>query len=476
MTIADAGSAAPPPRPNGLDLKWALVRRIVLVALLCVTAGAAFALHDIASDAARQNESTADAVEKHLSVQLIRITRGLDRMDRFPDWETVLTFTLRPGQCVQLLRPDGEPRNSSCAGIDERAPRAPEWFAGFYRLLFFDQSFAERRLLYRGELKGVVRATIDPATVAERAWTDLSRMLGLWAFMIGALCLLVYVIVDHALRPTAEILAGINRVAEGDLSSRLPRFRLRELGRIAEVFNELTQKLQATTSDRAELARRLVDAQEQERRLIARELHDDVAQRLTALSCLARSISRTIGSAAPEAARDSDELVALASGTMRSLRETLITLRPPELDDLGVVASLQELVAGHERQAEGRTRFIFRREGSFEDIPAEAAAHIYRIIQEGLTNAVRHAAAGVVEVTLRERPEGDARLIELRITDDGVGPRRGPNGDPLAGVGLIGMRERVFALSGEFSAGPAPEGGFDLRVSFPIRSEAREAA
>jgi signal transduction histidine kinase len=481
MIAANGEAAALSPTRSGLDLKWALVRRILVVALLCATGGAGVALQDVALEAGRQNAEAASAVERHLSVQLIRISRGLDLAERFPDWEPVLKFTLRPGQCVQLLRPDGAVRNSNCAGVDERAPSPPEWFVAAYRALFFHHSVADSPLSYRSEPRGVVRATIDPGTVAERAWTDLSRMLGLWAMMIAPLCVLVYFVVDHALRPTAVILSGINRVADGDLAHRLPTFRLRELQRIAEVFNDLTQKLQSTTSERAELAHKLVDAQERERRIIARDLHDDVAQRLTALSYLAHSIRRGIGAAAPEASKDSDDLVAMASGTMKALRETLAHLRPPEIDDLGLVASLQELVAGHDRQAQGTTRFTFQAEGFFEDISAEASGHIYRIIQEGLNNAARHAAARTVEVTLQERRETSAaedspRLIELWIADDGVGPCRETPRDPLSGVGLIGMRERVYALSGEFSAGARTGGGFELRASLPVRPETREPA
>ncbi|GBD50205.1 HAMP domain-containing sensor histidine kinase [Methylopila sp. Yamaguchi] len=466
---------------RSLDLKWTLVRRIVVVALLCLTGGAILAMHHVAADAGRQNEAAAEAVEKQLLVQVIRITRGLDHLDRFPDWDSVLKFALEPGQCLELLGPLGEVRNARCVGSDERAPNPPGWFVDAYRALFFDRSLAERGLVHRAETWGVIRATIDPTTVARRAWTELTRTLGLWVMMIGALCLLVYVVVDHALRPAAEILAGINRLADGDLSSRLPAFRLYELQRIAEVFNELARTLQATTSDRAEFARKLVDAQERERRLIALELHDDIAQRLTAMSCMAASIGKTVRATAPEAARESEDLVTLASGTMRSLRETLATLRPPEIDDLGLVVSLQELVASHERQARGRTRFTFRPQGRFEDVPAEAAGHIYRIVQESLNNAARHAAASQVEVALREGPPASSkagersRLIDLSVRDDGVGMHPATSSDPLSGAGLVGMRERVFALGGALCVEQRAEGGVELRASFPVRLAEREA-
>lgn len=461
-------------RRRPLDLKWALVRRIVIVALLCLLSAAVLALHHVGAEARRQNEAAAEAVERQLLVQVIRITRGFDRAERFPDWESVLKFSLGPGQCVQLLGALNEVRNASCVGSDERAPSPPGWFVDAYRALFFGSSSAERRLVHRGENWGVIRATLDPAAVAHTAWTELTRALGLWITMIAALCLLVYVVVDHALRPAAEILAGVNRLAAGDLSSRLPTFRLYELQRIAEVFNDLAGTLQATTSDREELARRLVDAQERERRMIAAELHDDIAQRLTALSCMASSIGKTVRATSPEVSREGEEFVALASDTMRSLRETLAHLRPPELDDLGLVASIQGLVACHERQAQGRTRFAFRPQGCFEDIPAEAAGHVYRIVQEGLTNAARHAAASTVEVMLNERPETPARgglrsrLIELIVMDDGAGLRPAASPDPLAGAGLVGIRERIYALGGAFSVEQRVEGGVELRASFSV--------
>lgn len=465
-------------RRSGLDLKWTLVGRIVLMAMLCLIGGAALTVRHVAAEVDRRNDDVVEAVERQLMVQIIRITRGFDRADRFPDWESVLKFSLGAGQCIQLLGPVTEVRNASCVGSDERVSSPPAWFVTASHALFVGRSQTERRLVYRGESWGTIRATLDPTTIARTAWMELTRTLGLLVMTIGALCVLVYVVVDHALRPAAEVLAGVNRLSDGDLSSRLPSFRLRELQRIADVFNDLAQSLQATTSERAEFARRLVDAQERERRMIALELHDDIAQRLTALSCLATSISKTVRATAPEAAQESQELVALASGTMRALRETLAHLRPPELDDLGLIASLQALTACHARQ--GSSAFVFQWHGCFDDVPAEAAGHIYRIVQEALNNAARHAAAANVEVLLRGGPvsasrTGErARLIALSVTDDGVGLPPAASSGSSSGVGLVGMRERVVALGGAFSLAQRLEGGVELRVSFSVPLEPRE--
>lgn len=455
----------PPKRPTRFDLKQALVVRLILVALFCVIGSALFNLHNTAQEATDQNREVAAGIEQHLVTQLMRIETALDRADRFPDWDAIARNSLRSGQCIEFLKPDNSVGNSLCSGIDQSTLRAPRWFLEAYKLLFLSHTDIVKPLASRGQAKGAIRATIAPEAVAERGWLELSRMLGVWGAMIAAQCVLVYVVVHHALKPTDDILAGINRLSNGDLTVTLPAYELNELARIAEVFNELARKLQTTTRERAELARQLVDAQERERAHIARELHDDVAQQVAALSVVARSIQKLIGPAVPQATRECNELVKMCSTALRSLRETLIHLRPPEIDELGLVASLQELIDTKNGATGNTTRLSFHHEGRFDRLPIETAAHVYRIAQEAVNNALRHAKAGVVDVRLRNT----GKRIELTVRDDGVGP--GPTWTATrgqhAGVGLIGMRERIFALAGDFYAGEGPSGGFEVRVGFP---------
>jgi signal transduction histidine kinase len=173
--------------------------------------------------------------------------------------------------------------------------------------------------------------------------------------------------------------------------------------------------------------------------------------------------------------------MAMASGTMRSLRETLKHLRPPEIDDLGLIPSLHALVRQHNDRAAGRTRFSIGVSGIFDAVPADTAAHVYRIVQEALNNAARHANAKAVQVTLSsgsslQADGANGRRISLTIADDGVGVRGEIDGDRgVGGVGLIGMRERVLALNGEMAMGEGAEQGFELRISFPERDVAEAA-
>jgi signal transduction histidine kinase len=450
-----------------MDLKWLLVRRITLVALACFLAGSALAIYQSAREAKRQNEELVEMVGRQLDVQLSRIDRSTDIPKRFPDWDLVASLSLQPGQCVELRGVDSTLQRSSCAGIDAASIRAPGWFLAAYRSLIGSELSAAHPISYRGAPQGTVVAEFDPVATASRAWATIAPLLGYSAILVAVLCLVSYFVIDRALLPAREILVGLNRLARGDLACRLPAFRLRELNRISEVFNALSEDLCKATTERAELARRLVDTQEQERRHIARELHDEIAQKLAALNANAACLRRRSQRDAPALAEEVRELEAMASGLMLTLRRTLTYLRPQEIDDLGLVQSLRALVAKHNENARGRTTYSIETAGAVEHLRAETSAHVYRIVQEALTNASKHANARNVQVLLRKVAGTDQETIRLSVVDDGSGPSLNDGPSPPSGSGLIGMRERVVALSGKFAAGPLPGGGFGLQVEFP---------
>ncbi|WP_072395145.1 sensor histidine kinase [Hyphomicrobium sp. CS1GBMeth3] len=450
-----------------MDLKWLLVRRITLVALACFLTGAAVALYVTAREAKQQNLELVELAGRQLDLQLSRIDRSTDIPKRFPDWDLVTSYSLRPGQCVAYRGTDETLQRSSCAGVDAAATSAPWWFFEVYRSFINDRLTAVRPLSYRGANQGTIVAAHDPVATAGQAWATIAPLLGLSAALVAALCFVTYFVVDRALLPAKDILSGLNRLAGGDLACRLPAFRLAEYNRIGEVFNALAKDLSKATSERVELARRLVDTQEQERRHIARELHDEIAQRLAALNALAASIRTGAMRNAPGIADEARELEKMASDLMISLRRTLTYLRPQEIDDLGLIQSLKALVEQHNKDAQGRTNYSIKTAGDVEHLRAETSAHVYRIVQEALTNASRHANARNVAVLLRKQAGIGQERIHLSVVDDGAGPSPVDKPSILSGAGLIGMRERVVALSGTFTAGPLPAGGFGLQVEFP---------
>lgn len=452
-----------------MDLKWLLVRRITLVALGCLLVGSALAILQTAQKAMQQNVELVDLVGRQLNLQLSRIKRATDIPDRFPDWDLVAGLSLRPGQCVELRGASASQqlRRSSCAGVDVASLRAPHWFLWAYKALTNGSQTAERTIFFHNVAHASVVAEFDPAATAEQAWGTIAPLLGFAAGLVTILCLVAYFVIDRALLPTREILAGLNQLAHGDLAYRLPHFRLTEFNRISEVFNTLSEDLGTVSSERSDLARRLVDAQEQERRHIARELHDEIAQKLSALNAHATYLRTRAQRDAPLFAQEAAELEGMATGLMLTLRRTLTHLRPQEIDDLGLIQSLRALVAQHNQNARGRTIYSIETAGVLDHLKAETSAHVYRIIQEALTNASKHANARNVQVRLSQNADAERETIRLSILDDGIGPSSTEAASSLSGAGLIGMRERVVALSGNFAAGPLPDGGFGLQVEFP---------
>jgi signal transduction histidine kinase len=306
--------------------------------------------------------------------------------------------------------------------------------------------------------------------VTAEAWRALSRLLPVLAGALVLLCVLAYAALARALRPTRLIRAGLERIAAGDLTARLPPFDLAELSAIRDAFNQLAENLAAAIADRNELTRRLIALQDDERRHLARELHDEFGQSLTAIRALASAAGQSAAKVCPELSSECDSIGKTAADMMSTLRGALFRLRPPDIDELGLAASLEGLVSGWSRRQCGRTHFEIRLSGPVDSVPETVGLNLYRITQEALTNVARHADAKQVRLQLALSEPGDAcngeaaAAIELTIEDDGrAGDQAG-----RPGMGLLGMRERAAALGGELNFETRPSGGSRLHVVIPL--------
>ena len=157
---------------------------------------------------------------------------------------------------------------------------------------------------------------------------------------------------------------------------------------------------------------------------------------------------------------------------MEALRGTLVRLRPPDVDEVGLAPSLEGLVAGWNGRSQGRTRFDIQLCGNFEGLPSTFGASIYRIAQEAITNAAKHAEATWVGLRLRRQHSRtatsnlDASAIELIVEDDGKGSSVDIAARP--GLGLLGMRERIAELGGRLSFEARSPMGLILRATIPV--------
>jgi signal transduction histidine kinase len=453
-----------------VDLKRSLILRITIVAMACLALVTGFALVETHDEARRSAAATADLIVRQLELQLFRINAGFDLSNRFPDWDT-LASAISSGQCVRYYNSGGEMQRANCMGFDPVAQQAPAWFVALSSRLFSPGEAVRRDVAYKGHGYGSLEVASAPEAVASRIWSEIKLPLMLTFLTLVSLSVCVYIVLARALSPTRDLIAGLNTLASGELSYRLPDFRLAELQRISEVVNELAARMEATLAERAELSKRLMNTQEDERRFLARDLHDEFGQNLAAIAALAASIERSAGEQCPEVGVEARSLAQISMGMMSSLRGTLLRLRPADFDRFGLAESLRQLVdvwsASHRRQ----TRFELDMPPDIR-VPDSAAIHIFRIAQEGLTNAAKHAGARNVRLSVEPASVADPRGtdspgIRLTIEDDGSG-RLMRDHAPPAGRGLINMQERVAALGGTIAFDDRPGSGLKVDVFVPI--------
>lgn len=458
-------------KAHPIDLKTSLVVRIALVAISCFVLVTMATLWDSDRETRAKSAHVADLVAKQLSLQVWRINAGFDLSNRYPDWDALLDNNSNLGQCVRLWNQQGAIVRSDCVGSLAAQDEAPRWFSALWSYVS-PAPAARSTVSYKGRDYGTVLVSSDPKVVASRAWNDVRHLLLLTALTILSLSILVYVAIARALAPTREVISGLNRLSSGDFSHRLPHFRLAELERISEVANELCEKIETTLSERAELTRRLMNAQEEERSYLARELHDELGQNLTAIAALAASLEKSAEHSSPQLSAEAGRLSQITMGTMESLRTTLGHLRPADPDKFGLCESLEQLV-GICRASHGRTtRFEL---DVADDIPSlcdATAIHVFRIAQEGLTNAIKHAHAKTVRLSLAPVTPANTNSrrtagIRLTVEDDGKGRALGGK-SATNGMGLLNMRERVAALGGSLTLANRPGAGFAVSIVVPV--------
>lgn len=230
------------------------------------------------------------------------------------------------------------------------------------------------------------------------------------------------------------------------------------------------RRLHGALADNRRLTCANVDVQEQERRRLARELHDELGQYLNAIKVDAVCIRDGEGAGSPDAARGAASIIASIDRIQGSVGDMIRRLRPAGLDELGLAAALEECVDGWRKRLLA-VRFELVVGESFPNPDEGINIALYRVVQEGLTNVAKHANARRVDIGLELREGASPQSAELVLTlfDDGVGAL---GSAATRGLGLIGMRERLEALGGRLDCTSAPGAGFRLVARVPMTTVA----
>ena len=430
---------------------------IALTMLSIIGIGSVFVI-----DTARR--SVAEEVRSSVNMALQLIDAGLAGSQPTQLMETLTRLPSLEKTRHLRIQVRTTPENVIHLGATARIPRnaqAPDWFVWAVG----PAAISGEKQLQRpdGSMLGIL-IDANPQDEIDEAWGEarafLLLMLGLTVFLYG----LVHFTLGRAFRSVGVISQGLTDMERGDYSRRLPHFSLPEFDLIARAFNHTASTLAKTRDENRALTQRSLAIQEEERRYLAQELHDELGQSLSAIKLMAASLRKSTGASGGEAV---EAIISLCDRLFGVVRAMMRRLRPLMLDELGLVASLEDLV-DYWREHNPGMQLNFHCGPGIEECAGEAKIHLFRIVQECLTNSVKHAHAKQVDIQLQPINKKAGSWIELRVQDDGRGfdPE-----SPQSGFGLLGMRERVTSLGGEFQLHSAPDAGVRIDVRVPCSKE-----
>lgn len=312
----------------------------------------------------------------------------------------------------------------------------------------------------------IIRA--DPSDEIDETWDEVSGILVLLFIFIILANVLLYIMIGRYLAPIDTILIGLSGIEKGQYQLELPHFRLPELERISQQFNHMAKVLLDSKAKNKLLTQRSLEIQEEERRHLAQELHDELGQTIAAIKAVAVAISNRkeldkehVDSSVKTIVEYSDHIYQVAKNMMHRLR-------PSVLDELGLIKALQNMIDDwNSRQDDIFCHF------SFSDIPTELPESLkislYRIIQESLTNVLKHSRASKVSISMNKIIIEGTEYINLTIEDDGVGLDLDLD-KTMTGMGLPGIKERVEMNSGTFELSSETDKGIKIEIIVPVNN------
>ncbi|HYH80246.1 MAG TPA: ATP-binding protein [Longimicrobium sp.] len=350
-------------------------------------------------------------------------------------------------------------------GPDRTPRRVPAFVRALLRVpLFYKILIANAALVLVGTVFGSMVTARFVHDQPGRPWFEVAGLLAVIG--IGVTLLVNAVILRVALQPLDELERTAARVQRGEVDRRAPVSPVadRELDRLRRTFNAMLDAGAAYRARLREVAARALGSAEEERKRIARELHDETAQTLAALLIRIRLVQR---------AQDPDALAKLleemrtdVGQALEGIRRFARGLRPPALDELGLVPAIESHARSLQEISE--LRIEVESEDVAVDLPPQAELATYRIVQEALSNVVRHAHATRASVRIAHHA---GRLL-VTVEDDGRGFDPGNvTSTEGGGLGLFGMKERAGYIGGMVDVSSTPGGGTRVRAEIPLGDE-----
>jgi len=443
-----------------MSLQFRLNLVIALSMVLIVGMGTVFTIYS-----ARQSirEEIMSSVNLFLQSIDFRLSKAEFTKDSTLTWQSLITIPEQTRHLnVYLVPLEGQPIRPAEISNGDGASSVPDWFVWWVK----PEPLTKIRVIKTRTTAFQIIIYDNPNDEIVEAWGEARGLFGLIVLQSLLIWMLVHTMLGRALKPVPVILDGLEHIEAGDYQQRLPGFSLPELSKISAAFNHTAFALEKAHRENRNLTRRSLSVQEEERRILSQELHDDLGQSLTGIKALATSIAKQNENshyAVESILSICDHLFSVVRSMMRRLRPTL-------LDELGLEASLEDMI-GIWREQNPTVQATLHLDGAIESFSGAANIHLFRIVQESLNNIARHAKATTVNINLEmgqttktDRVCNSMNSMILTITDNGCGY------DPDTvnpGFGLLGIRERAESLGGRFRVDTRTGRGTTIRVSVP---------
>ncbi|MEY3698723.1 MAG: hypothetical protein RL631_1376 [Pseudomonadota bacterium] len=393
--------------------------------------------------------SVADEMEgaNMVATQLLSRLQAVSQQTSMNDMRDFLSQLgrVRANEIV-LLDLDGNQLYHSPPPVYKAGRDAPQWYS---RIVSPSVKSREIRLA-QGRL--LVRA--DPSRAVLDGWDEFVPMLITLFTGVAVVILLVYWLLGRALRPIQQVVHGLQEVGRGDYDIRLPDMRGQEAQMMGYAFNSMADSLQEGMAAR-ERAREATQALAQSRELthviqarieevrgqIARELHDELGQQVTAIKSVGMAIAHRAKGVDKQIEDSARMVMDCADAIYEEVHQLVTKLRPLALDRFGLQDALQDLL----EEAQSRhpnVQITLSVDAPLDKLADNLATAVYRIMQESLTNALRHAQASHIEMQVRQNQD----KLHIEVKDDGHGPAK--DWQSSGHFGVVGMGERAQGLGG----------------------------
>ncbi|KXF75086.1 hypothetical protein ATN84_20600 [Paramesorhizobium deserti] len=461
---------------NDRSIRWQLLATFLLINLAAGIAAAITVIY---------NAQRATEIEIAASMEVAeRFVRGsvehlVQAGNRLPAAEGLLQISNLRHVRIQVLDNEGNLVSSlpAAANIDESEEESevPHWFSALIKV---EGLRREVPIVSGNHRLGLVVLVGEASDEVAEVWQDVTDLAIVAIILNLAVIATLYFALGRILHPLVDVSRGLRELERGHLRGHLARPKVQELQQIVDRFNALADHLAAANADNARINRRLVTIQDDERRQVAMELHDELGPCVFGIRSKVASLKRLSadlpGEVADKIRKRIDELSEITDKIRTMNRDLLRRLRPMALGNAPLADVIAGLLADFERHGAScnfsiETSHLARSYGDCIDLT------VYRCMQEGITNAIQHAQAKHVEIKLIEqtRPGANdpapAAANELRcmIRDNGRGIAPGTP----AGFGLTGIEERVRAIGGSFAITNPPGGGTLLDISLPLEEQ-----